>query len=928
MERHHPEMMQAGDEEAVLGVGRRPLRQIPATDCPCCSHEWIDRLKERTFSDKTNNSILTVSPQVFKRHLASHLEQLALFAIPIGSSSHEEMNSNAAVEEKTGSRTDETNISALTFHNSKAPSDATDQVHRSIVEGSTDRDGEWRDGVITTSPRTAVQATKTMKTITYYYLFCDLDVIMNIQERLKVQIKPLGDSWQLHVQDEIRLLIEGEYEAAQAALLELSYQESLHKSVFPEAPEYETIALSGQGTFASAFLQWTYLRIFERKYRVRIQPWPRVDYIVSGRKERVHVVAEVIRPLRKGFLHRDTLAEAVHHLTLGYDSVSERSHTGNSTAESMKQTLSDTPLGASTESSQNQTVTLHFPQEIFGAIKNTFLAKVPDVERLFKVKIEFPPPTDSTEAHVVQEAYITYGVHSARIQARDELISLFEFIHIGESSRALTNDKQPAFIDEEKRKIPLRLSPDFIACLVGEKLAGIGQVLGLDPGFQKRHESVQNTFRTTLQIYDKLWELNKFVKKDDDYEWRCLIPQCRMSFGGQDLWHKHVQEDHAQWFENLSRRLDSESVNYIQGHIDCPVFSFNMVYSRYTLLLKQISDYVNNRAEHHDSPCSPTDAVPMFHPFVVRATRSFYSRFVPGDLEFSPGELVIVIARADQHVNNPDIRKLSQWYYGRFFDRSGSPESITGIFPRNFVEWQKDLIVDSDSEVIKPPEITMELQNQTLKKQHTETNHVTVTEEDSDPPNSLDIKFSSEQDRESAETEGSDIDQLADGMPLTELPGRFSDNAKPFIARLTRYYMGAKKGTMGLIKAETPKYFRIQFRAGDLQENVPKLYLQWDEDRCAIWRLRTNNGKKEEDLTAMPPASERAAYVTPEAQTDSSMEPNLRKRAFATVQLEQDSSITPELPDFAPLFLRSSREGKPVQQTLLKRALNISNDLV
>ncbi|CAO2648282.1 Nn.00g075490.m01.CDS01 [Neocucurbitaria sp. VM-36] len=43
-------------------------------------------------------NVLYVDPVVFKRHVASHLEQLALFAIPINLTSGDDINSNAAVE--------------------------------------------------------------------------------------------------------------------------------------------------------------------------------------------------------------------------------------------------------------------------------------------------------------------------------------------------------------------------------------------------------------------------------------------------------------------------------------------------------------------------------------------------------------------------------------------------------------------------------------------------------------------------------------------------------------------------------------------------------------------------------------------------------------------------------------------------------------
>jgi hypothetical protein len=151
-------------------------------------------------------------------------------------------------------------------------------------------------------------------------------------------------------------------------------------------------------------------------------------------------------------------------------------------------------------------------------------------------------------------------------------------------------------------------------------------------------------------------------------------------------------------------------------------------------------------------------------------------------------------------------------------------------------------------------------------------------------------------------------------MPVIELPGRFSDNSESFMARLLRYYKGCDKGTTVFIKPETPEHFGVQYTT--LEENIPKPYLQWDKDRCAMWRLRTNNGEKEEDLTAMPTESERAAYVASEAHNDSSVEPTLRKQAVATKEVGGGLGAALGLPKPTPAFLRSNRKGKPVQEVL------------
>jgi len=88
VQRKHSASIQISHEQTILDLGRTPLEQIRAEDCPCCS-EWVDRLKKReetaTNSFELSDRDVYVSPTVFKRHLASHMEQLALFAIPMTS---------------------------------------------------------------------------------------------------------------------------------------------------------------------------------------------------------------------------------------------------------------------------------------------------------------------------------------------------------------------------------------------------------------------------------------------------------------------------------------------------------------------------------------------------------------------------------------------------------------------------------------------------------------------------------------------------------------------------------------------------------------------------------------------------------------------------------------------------------------------------
>jgi hypothetical protein len=136
--KQHPDMLEDGEQQAILDIARKPLDQVPAQDCPCCS-DWVDRLNERAelagIPSNTSNHILTVVPTEFKRHLASHLERLALFAIPIDSAPEGDVNSNAAIRKDVDALSEGSDMSILAFDNSR-PSSPT-------------RDGQLLDDVLT-----------------------------------------------------------------------------------------------------------------------------------------------------------------------------------------------------------------------------------------------------------------------------------------------------------------------------------------------------------------------------------------------------------------------------------------------------------------------------------------------------------------------------------------------------------------------------------------------------------------------------------------------------------------------------------------------------------------------------------------------------------------------------------------------------------
>ncbi|RFU27564.1 hypothetical protein B7463_g8786, partial [Scytalidium lignicola] len=91
----------------LLQTSQRHLDAIPAGDCPFCE-EWEQSLRtvmedENTALDPLKNNqsgdIITVDLQQFRHHVAFHMEQLAIFAIPrdIDGDGKDSNLSNAAV---------------------------------------------------------------------------------------------------------------------------------------------------------------------------------------------------------------------------------------------------------------------------------------------------------------------------------------------------------------------------------------------------------------------------------------------------------------------------------------------------------------------------------------------------------------------------------------------------------------------------------------------------------------------------------------------------------------------------------------------------------------------------------------------------------------------------------------------------------------
>ena len=113
VEKSHPTLPDA--EAALLDQGSRRVPDlIPAADCPFCT-EWEEKIRadlekqgtESTAVQSTHQAlsanIIVVERDKFRRHVASHMEQLALFAIPpVIEDGDNELDSNHVVMPQEG----------------------------------------------------------------------------------------------------------------------------------------------------------------------------------------------------------------------------------------------------------------------------------------------------------------------------------------------------------------------------------------------------------------------------------------------------------------------------------------------------------------------------------------------------------------------------------------------------------------------------------------------------------------------------------------------------------------------------------------------------------------------------------------------------------------------------------------------------------
>ncbi|KAI9887960.1 MAG: hypothetical protein M1823_000217 [Watsoniomyces obsoletus] len=132
LRRQHYKDLPENQLEALVEMSERPLEAIPVSACPLCD-DWEESLINKQAFPDTDPSTATrvVTSRQFRNHLAHHLEQIALFALP---KRHEEEISEDSSQHDEGQ--DQVSAGAAS-----AGSDASDMAeffstHPSLLEGA------------------------------------------------------------------------------------------------------------------------------------------------------------------------------------------------------------------------------------------------------------------------------------------------------------------------------------------------------------------------------------------------------------------------------------------------------------------------------------------------------------------------------------------------------------------------------------------------------------------------------------------------------------------------------------------------------------------------------------------------------------------------------------------------------------------------
>jgi hypothetical protein len=95
--------------EALADASKRPIEFIKASDCPFCD-SWEDYLRKISPTKYPANEPIVVNPRAFRGHVGSHMQGLALFAIPRGYLEGDTGTAEAASNQAAGAGKDSASV--------------------------------------------------------------------------------------------------------------------------------------------------------------------------------------------------------------------------------------------------------------------------------------------------------------------------------------------------------------------------------------------------------------------------------------------------------------------------------------------------------------------------------------------------------------------------------------------------------------------------------------------------------------------------------------------------------------------------------------------------------------------------------------------------------------------------------------------------
>ena len=132
----HREAFFTGSLKSLAQASRQAQEYFPAISCPFCA-EWEESLRKSN-AQIHEDETLVVTTRQFRNHVAQHMEQLALFAIPRGHNETEEADSG---EVAAGSAVDvsiASNTLSQDSHVSSAPDCSLEELQTCLADGNFD----------------------------------------------------------------------------------------------------------------------------------------------------------------------------------------------------------------------------------------------------------------------------------------------------------------------------------------------------------------------------------------------------------------------------------------------------------------------------------------------------------------------------------------------------------------------------------------------------------------------------------------------------------------------------------------------------------------------------------------------------------------------------------------------------------------------